>query len=153
MKKIIISTVTATMLTLGLAGCTPGYNTPGATAIGAAAGGLLGGAVFGGSGGAVPGIIGGALLGGGLGYVIGRHMDRQDQANMQSAIINTPVNEQAEWTNQNSHVTYQVRPTRNYHSSGRYCREYQTRVKIGERWKTAYGRACRMPDGSWKIVK
>ena len=31
------------------------------------------------------------------------------------------------------------------------CREYQTTITIGGKPQKAYGRACRQPDGTWKI--
>ncbi len=129
-----------------------GNNTGGATVAGAAAGGLLGAAAFHGQG-AWLGVLGGALIGGIVGNQIGQHMDRQDRMNMQSAIVTTPVGQQSSWTNSKSNTTYTVRPVKDYRSHGKYCREYQTKVNINGRLKNAYGRACRMPDGSWKIVK
>lgn len=33
----------------------------------------------------------------------------------------------------------------------RYCREYQTTAQVDGTEQPAYGRACRMPDGSWKL--
>ena len=149
MKKLLsMAVISVTMV--GLTACTPGNNTGGATLAGAAAGGLIGGGLFGSSPYA---IIGGALLGGIIGNQVGQYMDRQDRANMRSAIINTPVGSQARWTNRKKNVTYEVQPIKNYHSNNRYCREYRTRVQINGKWRSAYGRACRMPDGSWKIVK
>lgn len=149
MKRVIISAIFSAFFVLSLSGCAPGQNTPGATIIGAAGGGLLGGALFHGS---PAGIIAGGLIGGGLGYALGRHMDRQDRINMSSAIVNTPVGQQATWTNPNNHVTYNVQPVREYHQNGHRCREYRTRVKIGDNWKTAYGKACYTPGVGWKIV-
>jgi len=151
MKKILILASVFTMASAGLVGCTPGNNVPGATFAGATAGGLVGSALFHGSG-SFAGVVAGALIGGIIGNQIGQAMDRQDKVNMQNAIIHTPVGKQAQWSNPKSNITYQVRPVKNYHSKGRYCREYQTRVKIKGEWKQAYGRACRQPDGSWKII-
>ena len=139
------------MLAVALTGCTPGHNVPGATFAGAAAGGLLGAAFFHGSG-AWIGVLGGALIGGIVGDQIGQYMDRQDEINMQNAIVQTPVGQEATWTNEHRRITYTVRPIKNYRSKGRYCREYQTKVNIGGKLRTAYGTACRMPDGAWKIV-
>src|SRR3990167_187884 len=150
MHKITTFGATAILVAV-LAGCTPGHNIPGATVAGAAAGGLLGAAFFHGEG-AWIGILGGALIGGIVGNEVGKYMDRQDEINMQNAIVNTPVGEEASWTNERRDVTYTVRPIRNYHSRGRYCREYQTRVKIGGQWRNAYGKACRQPDGSWQVI-
>jgi hypothetical protein len=37
-------------------------------------------------------------------------------------------------------------------TSGRYCREFQHEVMVGNRKERAYGVACRQPDGAWEIV-
>lgn len=71
---------------------------------------------------------------------------------MAQAVTTTPVGSQAQWTNSHN-VHYTVTPVKNYHHQGRYCREYRTKVQIGDRTQNAYGTACRQPDGSWKIVK
>jgi surface antigen len=152
MKKTILSAITISLVTMGLYGCAPGQNTAGSTAVGAATGGLIASTLFHGRG-DVTGILAGTLLGGSLGYMVGRQMDQQDQANMSSAIVNTPVGEQANWTNQDTNVTYVVQPVRNYQMEGRYCREYRTRINVGGQWRAAYGHACRMPDGQWKITQ
>ena len=34
---------------------------------------------------------------------------------------------------------------------GAYCREFRQEVMIGDRKEIAYGRACRMPDGTWRV--
>ena len=151
MKKLMIFATAATMA-IGLSACTPGQNVPGSTAAGAIAGGLAGGLLFHGSG-QWAGIVGGALLGGIVGNQIGQSMDRRDRANMQSAIVKTPVGQEATWTNSKTDTTYVVRPVKQYKYHSMYCREFQTRIKIGNKWRNGYGRACRQPDGSWKIVK
>ncbi|MCX7126252.1 MAG: RT0821/Lpp0805 family surface protein [Gammaproteobacteria bacterium] len=148
-KKYILAGM-ITVVAFSMAGCSPGNNVPGSTAAGAVGGGLLGGAIFGGS---PYGIIGGALLGGIVGDQVGQAMDRQDKANMQSAVANVPVGQQAQWTDSKNNTTYSVRPVKNYTSENRYCREYQTTVTVNGKVQKAYGRACRQPDGSWKIVK
>lgn len=154
--KNVKSWLVAGMISLAvfeLSGCTPGNNVPGSTAAGAIAGGLIGTAIFHNQ---VAGAIGGALVGGVIGDQIGQYMDRQDKINMQSAIVNTPVNQEATWTSNNEGpngqpVTYTVKPLKNYTSGHRYCREYQTTVTVGGKAQQAYGKACRQPDGSWKI--
>ena len=135
-----------------LAACSPGNNTGGATVGGAAIGGLLGAAAFSGSSAQWVGIVGGALIGSVIGNQIGQYMDRQDQVNMQNAIVHTPVGSEARWTNQKRKITYSVRPIKNYKSKGRYCREYQTTVTINGKLQKGYGKACREPDGTWRIV-
>lgn len=148
MKKYWLASVIAVM-TFEMLGCTPGNNVPGATAAGAIGGGLLGGAIFHDS---PYGIIGGALLGGIIGDQVGQHMDATDRANMQNAVANVPVGQEAQWTDTKQNATYTVRPVRNYQSENRYCREYQTTVTVNSKVQKAYGKACRQPDGSWKIV-
>lgn len=150
MKKTITLMAVAIVSTgFLISGCTPGNNVPGSTAAGAVAGGLAGGLLFKGS---AAGVIGGALLGGIIGNAIGNEMDARDRAYMQDVIIVTPIDETVVWTNEDTGVTYRVTPTRNYYSSGRYCREYTSRVYMNGRWQTAYGHACRTPDGSWRVV-
>ena len=135
--------------------CTPGNNTGGATAMGAVTGGVIASQFFHGNG-AAAGVIAGTLLGGMIGNNVGQYMDRQDRINMNNAITQTPVGQQASWTN-SKNVTYQVRPVKNYytHSTSTrkraYCREYQTTVTVNGKEQKAYGKACRQPDGAWKI--
>jgi hypothetical protein len=37
-------------------------------------------------------------------------------------------------------------------SGGRYCREFQHEIVVGNRQQSGYGTACRQPDGDWEIV-
>ena len=153
MKKVAMGlTVLSFVSMVGISGCTPGNNIPGSTAVGALTGGLAGGLLFHGEG-QWAGVLGGAILGGIVGNHVGRNMDEQDRRNMQSAIVNTPVGQQASWTNSNTGSTYVVQPVKTYHRHNEYCREFQTKIKIGGEWKKGYGKACRKPDGSWKIVR
>ena len=150
MKKwVTFATVATATAGLLLTGCTPGQNVPGATAAGAVAGGLAGGLLFKGS---TAGIVGGALLGGIVGNVIGNQMDARDRANMQQAIVVVPVNQTTTWTNTQTGVTYRVTPVRVYRSSGYPCREYRTQVYVNGRWHTEYGRICRTPNATWRVV-
>lgn len=156
MRKLLWVGVTAATLALGITGCTPGNNTMGATGAGALAGGLIGNQIFHGKN-AFAGVLAGALIGGIVGNRIGNYMDEQDRANMQSAIVNTPMNQQASWTSDKAGpngqpVTYTVRPVKTYTAHNHYCREYQTTVNVGGKVQQAYGKACRQPDGSWKVI-
>jgi surface antigen len=36
---------------------------------------------------------------------------------------------------------------------GQYCREFTQSVTVGGKTEQAFGRACRQPDGAWKIVQ
>lgn len=46
--------------------------------------------------------------------------------------------------NDNSHVVDT--------NDGRYCREYQSNVRVGGRIQQTYGTACMQPDGSWEVM-
>lgn len=155
MRKLLI-TGFILLSGLNIVGCTPGNNVPGSTLVGATAGGLIASQLFHGDG-AFAGVVAGALIGGIVGNKVGNYMDQQDRINMENAIIHTPVNQQARWTSkrpgpQGQRVTYEVRPVRVTHRHNRYCREYRTTVIIGGRRESAFGRACRMSDGQWKIM-
>ena len=149
MKRAISMTIIS-CAALSLTACAPGQNMVGGTVVGALGGGFLGGAIFHGS---FAGVVAGALIGGAIGNIVGQHMDRQDRINFRNAVARTPVNSEATWTNTRTDTTYVVRPVRNYRYHGYYCREYQTKVIIGGKKRSAYGRACRKPDGSWHIVR
>jgi surface antigen len=155
MKRVVLAgafSVLAAGMALTLSSCAPGNNVGGATAVGAGTGALLGAAAFHGQD-AWLGVLGGAIIGGIAGHQVGEYMDRQDRMNMRSAVISTPVGQEASWTNTKRDITYTVKPVKNYHRDGRYCREYQTRIIVGGKIRKAFGRACQMPDGQWKIIK
>lgn len=122
---------------------------------GAVLGGLAGSAIGKGSGrdwaiGA--GVLAGALLG----SEVGRSLDKADMMYAQRAnetAYTAPIGETVSWNNPESGHSGTVTPTRDgYSSSGRYCREYQQTIYVGGREESAYGTACRQPDGSWEIV-
>lgn len=97
-------------------------------------------------------LTGGTLLTGILNSDVGKAMDRQDQMNMQQAVMNTPLDQEAQWTNKRRHADYEVVPLREYHdTSGQYCREYEAIVKRDGQSKKAYGKACRNHSGKWNM--
>ncbi len=62
-----------------------------------------------------------------------------------------PVGETVYWNRQGAHGT--ITTVRDGTSSaGRYCREFQQTATVGGRTESAYGTACRQPDGSWEIM-
>lgn len=149
MKKIIALGLIG-LTSLSLVACEPGRNVPGSTLVGATAGGLIGSQLFHGRG-SFAGVIAGALIGGVVGNYAGRAMDERDRRRMSRAIV---YNRPDHWTNTRTDATYDVKPQRSYTSrSGRYCREYQTKVTVGGRTRSAYGTACRQPDGQWQVVR
>ena len=125
----------------------------GGAALGAAGGGLIAAA----AGGGAAGIVGGVLLGGLLGGAIGNALDQRDKQMayqaQQVALESTRTGETGTWRNPDTGHYGSYTPTKTYEtSSGQYCREYQEKVVIDGKTHSAYGTACRQPDGSWKIV-
>lgn len=124
--------------------------------LGGAAGGLLGSQVGGGSG-QLAATAAGAVLGLFLGSEVGKSLDKADKvyaANTYHRALETqPAGNTSAWKNPDSGHSGTVTPTRTYQqSSGQYCREYQQTVTIDGRTESAYGTACRQPDGTWKVV-
>jgi len=127
------------------------------TVLGAAAGGLIG-AEIGGRGesqavGAALGTFTGALIG----NSIGRRLDEADRIRMeqahQRALESSPSGTRTEWYNPDSGNRGWVEPEPAYQDrAGRYCREYTQTIYVGGEPVEGYGTACRMPDGSWRIV-
>jgi surface antigen len=117
--------------------------------LGGAVGGLLGNQVGKGSG-KTAATIGGAVVGVLVGGAIGRSMDMADQGCVAQVLEHARDRQAIGWANQGA--TYQVAPMRTFEAGARYCREYQTVATIGGRQQSAFGTACRQPDGSWQIV-
>ncbi len=146
-------------LALTLAACEGnryGQKQTGGAILGGIAGGLLGSQVGGGKG-KLAATAAGTLLGVLVGSEIGKSLDRADRmyaaraAN--NALESSPVGQASTWSNPDSGHSGSVTPTRTYQTaSGGPCREYQQTVTIGGRTETAYGKACRQADGTWKIV-
>ncbi len=119
--------------------------------LGGAVGGVLGSRVGSGSG-KTAATIGGTIIGVIVGGSIGRTMDDIDQNCVGQAIEQASDGQTIRW-NGTDDQSYAVTPTATYQdSSGQFCREYQTTVVIGGKAEAAHGRACRQPDGSWKVV-
>ena len=128
--------------------------------------GTLGGAVLGGLAGSQFGdgrgrLIAtglGTLLGAAAGSQIGKSLDRADQLYLerttQQTLESAPDGQVSEWVNPNSGNSGTIVPQATYQdqASGRYCREFQQTVTIGNEVHDAYGTACRQPDGDWEII-
>ncbi|HKK14455.1 MAG TPA: RT0821/Lpp0805 family surface protein [Gammaproteobacteria bacterium] len=136
--------------TLGLAGCATKQES--GTAIGGVLGGVLGSQVGGGSGktaATIAGTIAGAYLGG----QVGKYMDETDRIKAQQALETNKTGQTSTWQNPDTGYDYTMTPTQTFkNNQDQYCREYTTKVNIGGETKTAYGTACRQPDGTWKVV-
>lgn len=122
---------------------------------GALIGGILGSKVGKGSG-QLWATGAGVLLGGLLGSEIGASLDNADRAYANQANVqaqSTPIGQRVEWNNPESGNSGYIVPTRDgYDSANNYCREYQQTIVVGGKQQSAYGTACRQPDGSWKVI-
>jgi surface antigen len=162
MRKITVTVLTTLMLT----SCTHADGTP-MTAqdiftkenIGAAAG-AIGGAWLGsnlGKGkGQIVGIAAGTLLGGMLGKSIGASLDKADQAYhsnaYERAFESSNLDKPVSWENKESGNKGSVTPTKTYQVAGNECKEYKESVTVGGEVYEEVGKACKQPDGTWKVM-
>jgi len=123
------------------------------TVIGAATGGLLGANIGKGDGRLVA-VGAGTLLGAIVGGALDRGMDQVDAHCVVQSLEYASDGERVVWRNPDDGARYEVTPveTRDM-GGGAYCRTYETTVTIDGRTEIVRGRACREPDGRWRIVK
>lgn len=123
------------------------------TLIGAAAGALLGREVVGGSVGMVIGAVAGAYLGGQLGKKLDEKDRRAMEYTTQQALSSSDAGATSRWTNPDSGNSGTVTPQQAFtNDDGQECREFQQTVTVESETQTAYGTACRQPDGTWRVV-
>ena len=99
----------------------------------------------------------GAIAGSQLGGNVGRQLTSADKTQMQESTqraLETGVNGQAvHWANEKSGNAGSTTPQARFTTSGgTTCREFQQSVTVGGDNATAYGTACRQPDGRWMVV-
>lgn len=127
------------------------------TLAGAALGAWAGSAVSHRGAGGVVAVATGTVIGGIIGNQIGKGLDKADRLEMERAQYRTleygRSGERNTWHNPDSghSGSYEARPAYKT-SDGAYCREFTQTVDIGGRKEEAFGKACRQPDGAWKIV-
>ena len=156
----IAAILIAGALALSLGACDGqqyGQKQTGGAILGGIGGGLLG-AQFGGGKGKLAAVAIGTLVGVMVGSEVGKSLDKADrlyaQRSAQSALESNQVGQASTWSNPDSGHSGTITPVKTYQTAqGDPCREYQQTVTIGGRTETAYGRACRQADGSWKIVQ
>jgi len=152
--------IPAVMAALILAGCTnDAQNNPKktmGTLVGAGVGALIGSQMGGGKGNAVAIAIG-TLAGAWLGSELGKSLDAADKAYMerstQDSLEYSKTGSPVAWNNPDSGHSGQVTPRDTYQNpQGQYCRRFEQTIFVDGQEEAAFGRACRQPDGSWKIV-
>jgi surface antigen len=123
--------------------------------VGAGLGGLAGSQIGSGKG-QLAAVAIGALLGGVAGSEVGKSLDRADHMYMnqaaQRSFESAPTGTSTTWRNPDSGHYGTVTPTRTYREGSLDCRDYQTTVTIDGKQETATGRACRQPDGTWRVA-
>ncbi len=143
--------------TLAIAGCSSdseeyGEKTAIGAALGAAGGGLIGAAANGGPTGIIAGVLLGGLAGGAIGNALDQEDRRMAERNSQRALETMPKGQTSTWRNPDSGNSGSMTPTRTYQKAdGTYCREFQQTIVVGGQEESAYGTACRQPDGQWEL--
>lgn len=127
------------------------------TIAGGAAGAIAGSNVGGGKG-RIAAIAIGTLLGAALGSEVGASLDRADMVyynqTSQQALEKAPSGQTLAWQNPDTGHRGTVTPVNVYENAqGEYCREYSQTITVGGQTENAYGKACRQPDGTWRIVE
>lgn len=95
------------------------------------------------------GTIGGAAIGGNW----GRELDRLDRQNINHALEHQRSGQALAWSNPDSGARHYVVAKPATAEQGTYCREWTDNVTIAGKQQQLYGKACRQPDGNWKLVQ
>ena len=143
-----------------LAGCENAADNPKqtfGTLIGAGLGALAGSQIGSGKG-QLAAVAIGALGGAYLGSELGKSLDKADKAyakqNAQNSLEYNQTGQSSGWRNPDSGNRGTITPVRTYQTAvGENCREFETTIFVGGKQETGTGRACRQPDGTWKIVQ
>ena len=157
MKKILlVSTCTSALLVGGCTATTGEKQTVG-TVIGAVAGGVVGSQIGNGSCQLIATGVG-TLIGALIGNEVGATLDKVDQQHVlnttHQSLEYSKTGATTSWNNPDTGNSGNVKTLNTYKAvNNQYCREYQTEVTVGGRTQSAYGTACRRPDGTWEIIK
>ena len=157
LMKIKFASVLFALFALSACAGNPGEKQTGGTLIGAGLGALLGSQIGSGKG-QLAAVAIGTLAGAMVGGEVGKSLDKADRAAIERSTSNAlesgPSGLSVAWNNPDSGNYGEVVPQPAYRApTGEYCREYQQTVTVGGRSEEAFGKACRQPDGSWKIIK
>ena len=124
--------------------------------IGAISGGVIGHQVGRGSGRGLA-TFAGTILGSVIGSQIGRDLDDAERLKLASATQYALENQRSGtrtiWDNPDRRVCGVVVPKPAFKNEiNQYCREFHQSIVIDGKEQSAYGTACRQPDGQWKIA-
>lgn len=151
--KALITATLIVAFTLSLGACTKEET---GTLLGAIGGAVIGDALGGRGTGKVIAVAAGTMAGAYIGREIGKSLDKADRAAMQErtqySLESTQSGTTSTWANPDSGNSGTITPQPSYaNKTDEHCREYQQTVTVGGKTETAYGTACRQPDGTWKI--
>ncbi len=126
------------------------------TAVGVAIGGTAGSRIGGGNGTAIA-ITLGAVIGMIMGKELGKALDKDlfTRANdvVQGSLENNDDGETTVWDDPDSDDSGTITPqTTVQNDTAGDCRDFESTITVEGKTEVAQGRACREPDGSWKIV-
>jgi surface antigen len=93
-----------------------------------------------------------------VGNPVRRQLDAADQQAMartrQSALETAQPNQPLPWQNQRSGNSGIIVPGEYYQTAqGQYCRAFEQTITIGGETEQGSGKACRQPDGSWRVIE
>jgi surface antigen len=98
------------------------------------------------------GLIGGALAGGHY-AVLTQKGQLMHQSAIHSNLETAQDNSTTSWNNPNNNEHGSVTVRNTNVSNGTPCREFTQTIYVGGKAVEGYGTACRMADGSWKIIQ
>ena len=122
--------------------------------IGAVAGGVAG-SQFGKGDGRLAAVGIGTLVGAAIGGEVGSSLDKADRLHAaraeQHALEHAPSGTPIAWSNPDTGHGGTVTAAPAVQRGNTVCREYTHTIVIGAEQHRAVGRACRQPDGTWRI--
>lgn len=153
MRKVKTMGVALALVALLAAGCESKQQT--GTVVGGVGGAVLGNVL----GGGFWGTAAGAVIGGLVGSQVGKSLDKEDvkraDAASQRAMEQNRAGQSSAWSNPETGANGTVTPTTNAYAdsgTGATCRDFQQSVSAGGNTQSGTGRACKQPDGSWKVM-
>ena len=159
LPRSFLKACVAVCLVVSVSACS--WNEERTKTLGGVVGGVMGGLLgskFGSGAGRTVAIAVGATLGAMLGQDIAAGMTDVDKAFFERTTEDTleygEPGEQATWSNPDSGNSGAVTAGEAYQNDdGNDCRSFETAVQVDGEDRTGQGTACRMDDGSWKVVE
>ena len=154
----IMHMIVTTALAFTIGGCSQdaGDKEVMGTLIGAGLGALAGSQIGDGKG-QLAAVAIGTLAGAYIGREVGKSLDSADrlamQRSTQTALETGHSGSASQWHNPDTGHSGTVTPQPGFKSAnGEDCREFQQTVTVEGQTATGYGTACRMEDGTWRII-